>query len=355
MARTVPAGLAADLSAGKSTLARCLRLDLRDGTSVGITTHDQDISVDLGDGALAYKADTGVLPSAVKLSLGLEADNFEARGPVSSLITAAAVLGGRFDRARARLFDVDWSSPTDFTALLLGRVSERRVEAGEFVFEVRSRADAFNQVIGGQVGPYCRADYGDADCGVNLAPDDWSAALDATARADWDAKIGTVVKPTVFNGFWYEAAQAGTTGGSEPTWPTVEGDTVADGTTVWTARAAKVWPATITAAADGMVFTVGFSAGSPAADLFNGGTCRFLTGDLAGTSPVEVFDYGSGVVQLLVPAAAAPEIGDTLELTVPCLRTRAACRDNRNTWNMVRGFPDVPGSDDYLRFKTAGS
>ena len=58
----------------------------------------------------------------------------------------------------------------------------------------------------------------------------WTAT---TAKA-----LGDEVVPTAGNenGFIYECTTAGTTGSSQPTWPTVEGATVNDGTVVWTCR-----------------------------------------------------------------------------------------------------------------------
>ena len=45
------------------------------------------------------------------------------------------------------------------------------------------------------------------------------------------------VRPMVDrNGFTYECTTAGTSGENEPVWPTTDGQTVTDGTAVWTAR-----------------------------------------------------------------------------------------------------------------------
>lgn len=51
--------------------------------------------------------------------------------------------------------------------------------------------------------------------------------------------LGDVVRPTTRNGYNYECTTAGTSGASEPTWPTTPGNTVNDGTAVWTCRTAK--------------------------------------------------------------------------------------------------------------------
>ena len=78
------------------------------------------------------------------------------------------------------------------------------------------------------------------DSGVDAnQPDDLYKLLKGTA---WEAStaysLGDIVVPTagLENGFRYECTTAGTSGGSEPTWPTTEGATKTDGTVVWTCR-----------------------------------------------------------------------------------------------------------------------
>ena len=112
--------------------------------------------------------------------------------------------------------------------------------------------------------------------------------------------------------------------------------------------------ATVSAVTDDRTFTVTFT-GSYANDYWNRGTVTFLTGALAGTRPVEVFDWTSGgAVTLWTGLAEAPTIGDTLTLTQGCGKTRADCLVYGNVINF-RGFPDVPGSDQVLKYPNPGS
>lgn len=59
-------------------------------------------------------------------------------------------------------------------------------------------------------------------------------ATAGTWEATTAAALGTLKKPTVSNGHYYRATTGGTTGGTQPTWPTTTGATVTDGTVVWT-------------------------------------------------------------------------------------------------------------------------
>lgn len=65
--------------------------------------------------------------------------------------------------------------------------------------------------------------------------------LTANGAATWTAStaysVGALAYPTTKNGFVYECTVAGTSGATEPTWPTTEGDTVTDGTVTWQAVA----------------------------------------------------------------------------------------------------------------------
>lgn len=80
----------------------------------------------------------------------------------------------------------------------------------------------------------------------------------ATQRANATLyTAGDVVRPAAANGFLYRATTTGTSGGSVPAFPTVLGDTVADGTTIWECygRAIVVFTAANLASWAGATFT----------------------------------------------------------------------------------------------------
>lgn len=165
MSRTLSGGITSHLAGRSHTRCDMLLLDLEDGTSIGITDHSADLDFDIGDGLVTYDAGTGVLASDVAMSCGLDADNYEVRGPVGDVVTLAAILGGRFNRARARLFQVNWNSLTDGAIpILSGNVSEARIEGGEFVMAIRSDVDRFNQTVGRTITNQCPWDFAD---GIN--------------------------------------------------------------------------------------------------------------------------------------------------------------------------------------------
>lgn len=283
MSRTLTSAMTSHLAGRSHTRCNMLLLVLRDGTSIGVTDHDKDISYDiLGDGSVTYEAGTGILTSDVSLQAGLDADNYEVTGPIKDDgdFTLERIQGGRFNRARAYLFQINWrNTSAGAIKLLAGNVSEARIEGGKFIFEIRSDSDRFNQVVGRLITNNCDADFAD------------QVRCFATATE----VVGTVDSVT-----------------------------------------------------DAMNFTVTF-AGSYADDFFNFGTVEFLTGQLAGTAPVEIHDWiAAGGIELFVPLVEEPAIGDTLTIRDGCMKSRQACMDH-DAIEWFRGFPEVPGSDQIFR------
>jgi hypothetical protein len=80
----------------------------------------------------------------------------------------------------------------------------------------------------------------DSDGAVITSSGTWAATTVYALKAR--------VQPTVKNGFWYRVTTNGTTGGSEPVWPTTIGSTVVDGTVTWTCEGGQPVTSTIQAA-----------------------------------------------------------------------------------------------------------
>lgn len=113
--------------------------------------------------------------------------------------------------------------------------------------------------------------------------------------------LGDVVRPASANGFLYRATSSGTTGAGLPTYPTIIGQTVADGGVTWTCY--------------GIAITVMLAANQPTWAAFSATGIRYLvladrTTGVASTSPlVSVTDFvtdqsGTGQSWSVTPHAA---------------------------------------------------
>lgn len=166
--RSAPATVETMLSGVEFTLARCVKIVTREEDQWCFTDLDDDLEIS-GHGVVdgIYQAGIGLLAGDIDLTLGLEADNTEFKVPLSTSVTRTAVLGRRFNQADVWIFDADHSldnpGPTE---LLYGKITEARVEGNAAVFEVRSSADLWNVTVGSILTPRCRADFGDAQCGM---------------------------------------------------------------------------------------------------------------------------------------------------------------------------------------------
>lgn len=164
--KTISAGLAAHLAADTTSLCHCWRITRRDGTVLGFTEHDHDLSF----GGTDYRAASGFAASESEMATGLQAGASEVAGGFSSeAISEADLATGRYDGARVDVFLVNWQAPSQRMLLKVQEIGEVTRQAGEFRAELRSFAHRLSQEQGRVYNRRCDARLGDGRCRVDLA------------------------------------------------------------------------------------------------------------------------------------------------------------------------------------------
>lgn len=164
--KALSADLQAHLDGGATTLAWCWRLTRRDGTTLGFTDHDRDVTF---DGTL-FEAAAGFAASEVKEALGLAVANLSVEGALSSgRLSEADLSAGLFDDAKVEVFRVNWQAPEQRVLMRSGSLGEVKRSGGAFSAEVRGLAHNLQQPKGRLFQYTCDADLGDTRCGVNIA------------------------------------------------------------------------------------------------------------------------------------------------------------------------------------------
>lgn len=290
MTRTLGGPLTSHVAGNVHTLCNMLRLALVDGSVIAVTDHDRSLAFDIGDGSDAYSPRTGIEASDLALSTGFDPNDIEVTGPIVEEATEA------------------WHVTK---AMVLGG---RLDDAVSHFFQVNWKSLGSGS-IKLQMGRVVLAE---------VDGDRFKLTIH-TEVSRFSQEVGRIITP-------YCDADFGDArcGYSIP-----------------------VVAAEVTAVTNLRQITVSFT-GSYANDYFNKGTIVFTTGALAGTRPIEISDWAStGNVTLWAELADLPEVGDELELRQGCDKTRDACKAYSNIVNF-RGFPDVPGTDQVLRYPNPG-
>lgn len=122
-------------------MCRCWKIDRADGRTFCFTDHDIDIVIE----GLIFLASGGPEPSALQYSTGMNVDNGQFRGALSSeLIREDELRAGLFDDAAVQLWLVDWRSPKLDTILFRGFFGEIRQDDGRFEVEIRGLTEGLN-------------------------------------------------------------------------------------------------------------------------------------------------------------------------------------------------------------------
>lgn len=177
--RTVPLPLAAHLSSDATTTCHAWKVQRRDGTVLGFTDHDADLSV---AGTLC-RAASGFAASETEAGEGFAAASGEVAGGFSSeAITPEDLSAGRYDGARVELYLVNWAEPSQAVLLAVREIGEVTRAGERFSAELRSAAHRLDQPQGRLYNRRCDADLGDSRCRVDLSG--WRATSTVAAVED---------------------------------------------------------------------------------------------------------------------------------------------------------------------------
>lgn len=150
-----------------TSIAFCWRLGRRDGVALGFTTHDRDLEI----GGLVYRAAPGMLPSAISLSDGFDADSLDVAGALTSdAISESDLMAGRWDGAAVSVFMIDWEDPQGGQVpLARGVLGDVSMSGNGFSAELRGPTALLDRPVVEQTSPECRAQLGDKRCRVDMA------------------------------------------------------------------------------------------------------------------------------------------------------------------------------------------
>ena len=158
---------AARLAAPVTSLALCWQIIRRDGVAIGLSTHDEPITID----GMIYNTMPGLVPSAITLGQAGSAHAMEIFATLGTeTLREDDLVAGLFDAASARAFFVDWEAPeAGIMVLASGTIGTIECRDGTFVAELRTALDDFDRLVVETYSPTCRASLGDKRCRVDLS------------------------------------------------------------------------------------------------------------------------------------------------------------------------------------------
>lgn len=161
--------MAAHLGLDCTTLANLWKVVRQDGTIMGFTDHDKDITYNDGIITVTYHAATGFTPSATETGSDLGVDNLEVTAFLdSSAVTEADLRAGLYNYATIEIRTVNWADLTmGELKVRKGTLGQVTIVNGQFQAEIRGQAFNLTTALGQTFGPICRAEFGDNRCKVD--------------------------------------------------------------------------------------------------------------------------------------------------------------------------------------------
>jgi len=184
--KTLGSLLQAHLDGETTTMARLVKITRQDGTVLGLSNHDRDLTVD----GVSYRAREGMTPAVLTQISTLKTNDFEIEGVLDSAsLLEEDLRAGLYDNAKIEVFLMNWAAPEQGAVKLRqGWLGEVKWVGGRFEASLRGMADLLQRRVGDIYTPECRHDFGDSKCCIALAALTVSGSvaqtLDATSFLD---------------------------------------------------------------------------------------------------------------------------------------------------------------------------
>lgn len=188
--KSIPVALQAHYDGDATTTAYLCRMQCKDGTVLGFTSLDADLTYDDGAGAVLYRADNGFESDRMQQTSDLSVGNTDLHGWVSDTgITEQQIRAGFFDYARIRIYRVnylDLSAGHEIVAS--GTAGETKFSRGGWKLEFRSLTQQLKQPISKLYSRTCRTQFGDERCKEQLV---WAAGTVTQVGAESDREFAS--------------------------------------------------------------------------------------------------------------------------------------------------------------------
>lgn len=184
------------LAGALNTVATYWRIHRSDGVALGFTTHDRALRFD----GLDHLAAPGMLPSAIRLSAGLDDDEAAVEGALShDAIAEEDLAAGRYDAAQVEIGLVDWETLAS-QPLYCGTIDGIAREGAGFTAELRSLKAGLEVDPVPCTGPSCRASFCGPGCDLSPVRFESRRRIAAVDRAANAVRIDGDVGPSLLYG-----------------------------------------------------------------------------------------------------------------------------------------------------------
>lgn len=167
--RNISPELKTHLEGEVTSVCDCIEIERTDGGFVRLTTHDKNLNI-AGD---IYYSGASFNPSAIKSSSDLSVDNLDVDISIDeTLIRRVDFNNDLYRRAKFVIFSVNWDDLTQGKVILKrGYVGDITIRDADFAtLALRGLTQALQKPFLKSYSPTCRAQFGDAQCGVAIAP-----------------------------------------------------------------------------------------------------------------------------------------------------------------------------------------